>query len=113
MIDNLLTDTALERMPPQSIESEQAVLGSLLVSGDGITRVLDILEPDYFYRKAHQIIYAAMVNLFDNNEPIDVLTVSQHLDDSGKLESVGGRQHITDLSLSVATTANLEYYARI
>ena len=113
MIDNIITDTALERLPPQSIESEQAVLGSLLVSGDGITRVLDIIEPDYFYRKAHQIVYAAMVNLFDNNEPIDVLTVSQHLDDSGKLDSVGGRQYITDLSMSVATTANLEYYARI
>jgi len=113
MIDNVLTDTALERMPPQSIESEQAVLGSLLVSGDGITRVLDILEPDYFYRKAHQVIYAAMVTLFDNNEPIDILTASQHLDDSGKLDSVGGRQYITDLSMSVATTANLEYYARI
>src|SRR5580658_4897596 len=113
MIDNVLTDTALERMPPQSIESEQAVLGSLLVSGDGITRVLDIIEPDYFYRKVHQVIYSAMVHLFDNNEPIDILTVSQYLDDSGKLDSLGGRQYITDLSLSVATTANLEYYARI
>ena len=111
--DNLVTDTALERIPPQSLESEQAVLGSLLVSGDGISRVLDILEPQYFYRHAHQVIYSAMVTLFDNNEPIDILTVSQHLKDSGALDSVGGRQYVTDLSLSVATTANLEYYARL
>jgi len=108
-----LTDTTLERLPPQSPESEQAVIASLLISGDGITRVLDLLEPDHFYRKAHQVIYAAMVDLFDNNEPIDIVTVSQYLKDQEKLENVGGRQYITDLSLSVATTANLEYYARI
>ncbi len=108
-----LTETNIERLPPQSIESEQAVLGSLLVSGDGITRILDLLEPEYFYRKAHQEIYAAMVTLFDNNEPIDILTISQYLQDDGKLDSVGGRQYVTDLSLSVATTANLEYYAKI
>ena len=111
--NQILTETNIERLPPQSIESEQAVLGSLLVSGDGITRIMDILEPEYFYRKAHQEIYACMVTLFDNNEPIDILTVSQYLKDAGNLDSVGGRQYVTDLSLSVATTANLEYYARI
>ncbi len=111
--EQMLAEANIERLPPQSIESEQAVLGSLLVSGDGITRVLDLLEPEYFYRKAHQEIYAAMVDLFDNNEPIDILTVSQYLQDDGSLDSVGGRQYVTDLSLSVATTANLEYYARI
>ncbi len=111
--EQMLTETNIERLPPQSIESEQAVLGSLLVSGDGITRILDLLEPEYFYRKAHQEIYAAMVSLFDNNEPIDILTISQYLQDDGKLDSVGGRQYVTDLSLSVATTANLEYYAKI
>jgi replicative DNA helicase len=112
-IDSTINDTALDRLPPQSLDSEQAVLGALLVSGDGITRVVDILEPEYFYRKAHQIIYASMLDLFDNNEPIDIVTVSQYLKDQGKLESVGGRQYVTDLSLSIATTANLEYYAKI
>ena len=76
--EQTLTETNIERLPPQSIESEQAVLGSLLVSGDGITRILDLLEPEHFYRKAHQEIYAAMVDLFDNNEPIDILTISQY-----------------------------------
>ncbi len=108
-----LSDATLERLPPQSLEAEQAVLGALLVSGDGVSRVVDILDPDYFYRKAHQVIYAAMLDLYEENEPIDIVTVSQYLKDEGKLENVGGRQYITDLSLSVATTANLEYYAKV
>jgi replicative DNA helicase len=111
--ESATTDTTLDRLPPQSLDSEQAVLGALLVSGDGITRVVDLIEPEYFYRKAHQVIYAAMLDLFDNNEPIDIVTVSQYLKDEGKLDGVGGRQYITDLSLAIATTANLEYYARI
>jgi len=89
-------------------------LGGLLVSGEGITRVLDVLDqPDYFYRKAHQVIYAAMLDLFENNEPIDILTVSQYLKDEGKLEQVGGNRYLVELADSVATTANLDYYARL
>ena len=111
--DLTLSDTTLERLPPQSLEAEQAVLGALLVSGDGISRVVDLLEPEFFYRKAHQVIYAAMLDLYEDNEPIDIVTVSQFLKDDGKLEGVGGKQYITDLSLSVATTANLEYYGKV
>lgn len=111
--DISINDGMIERLPPQSIESEQAVLGSLLVSGDGISRVVDQLEPDYFYRKAHQVIYAAMLDLYEKSEPIDIVTVSQYLKDDEKLEHVGGRQYITDLALAVATTANLEYYAKV
>lgn len=112
-IETEIQDSSLDRLPPQSLDSEQAVIGGLLVSGDAITRVIDLLEPEHFYRKAHTVIYAAMLDLFDKNEPIDIVTVSQYLKDEGKLENIGGRQYITDLSLSVATTANLEYYARI
>jgi replicative DNA helicase len=111
--DLTLSDSSIERLPPQSLDAEQAVLGALLVSGDGMSRVVDILEPDYFYRKAHQVIYAACLDLFDKNEPIDTVTVSQYLKDEGHLEQVGGRHYITDLSLSVATTANLEYYGKL
>lgn len=110
--DVTFSESSLERLPPQSLDGEQAVLGALLVSGDGISRVVDILEPDYFYRKAHQVIYAAMLDLYDGNEPIDIVTVSQYLKDQGTLENIGGRQYITDLALSVSTTANLEYYGR-
>lgn len=108
-----LSDTSLERIPPQSLEAEQAVLGALLVSGDGVSRVVDVLEPEYFYRKAHQVIYAVMLDLYETNEPIDIVTLTAALKDQGKLELVGGKGYITDLSLSVATTANLEYYAKL
>ncbi len=111
--DLALSDATLERLPPQSLEAEQAVLGALLVSGDGVSRIVDILEPEYFYRKAHQVLYAAMLDLYEANEPIDIITVSQYMKDEGKLDSVGGKAYITDLSLGVATTANLEYYAKV
>jgi replicative DNA helicase len=108
-----LSDMPAERLPPQSLDAEQAVLGALLVSGDGMSRVVDMLDPDYFYRRAHQVIYACMMDLYEKSEPIDIVTVSQYLKDEGKLDNVGGRQYVTDLSLSVATTANLEYYAKV
>lgn len=107
------SDIQVERLPPQAVDAEQAVLGALLIAGDGISRIVDILEPEYFYRKAHQVVFAAMLDLFDRNEPIDIVTVSQYLKDDGKLDNVGGRQYIADLAMSVATTANLEYYGRI
>jgi replicative DNA helicase len=110
--DITLAEASIERLPPQSIEAEQAILGALLISSEAIARVVDKLEPDYFYRKAHQVIYAAVLDLYDKNEPIDVVTVSQYLKDQGKLDSVGGRQYLTDLGLSIATTANAEYYAK-
>jgi replicative DNA helicase len=110
--DLVLSEGTLERLPPQSVEAEQAVLGALLVNGEAIARVADVLEPDYFYRKAHQVIYASMLDLFEKSEPIDIVTVSQYLKDEGKLDNIGGRQYLTDLAMSVATTANIEYYAR-
>jgi replicative DNA helicase len=111
--DTNIGDSTIERLPPQSLESEQAVLGALLVSGDGVSRIVDVVEAEHFYRKAHQTLFAAMLDLYENNEPIDIVTVSQSLKDQGKLDAVGGRQYITDLSMSVATTANLEYYAKV
>ena len=103
----------IQKLPPQSIEAEQAVLGALLVNSVAITRVIDLLKPECFYRQAHKYIYAAMITLFNKSEPIDVVTVSEHLRDKDKLEIVGGRAAINDLALSVITTANIEYYARI
>ena len=107
-----ISDTTLERLPPQSVEAEQAVLGSILVNPETITRIVDVLHAEQFYRKAHQIIYAAIVDLFEKSEPVDIVTVSQHLKDQGKLDSIGGRQYLTDLNMSIATTANVEFYAK-
>jgi replicative DNA helicase len=107
-----LSEATLERLPPQSIEAEQAILGALLISPDVISRVIDQLDPEQFYRKAHQVIAAAIMDLYEKNEPIDIVTCSQFLKDQGKLDSVGGRQYLTDLAMSIATTANAEYYAK-
>lgn len=112
MTDIVLSEQAAERLPPQSIEAEQAILGALLVNPETISKVVDVIEPDHFYRKAHQVIYASIVDLFQDSEPIDIITVSQFLKDQGKLDSVGGRQYLTDLALGISTTANAEYYAK-
>ena len=103
----------IQKLPPQSIEAEQAVLGALLVNGTAITRVVDLLKPENFYRQVHKYIYSSIISLFNSSEPIDVVTVSEHLRDKDQLELVGGRAAINDLALSVITTANIEYYARI
>lgn len=108
-----IAESQLERLPPQSMEAEQAVLGALLVSSEAITKVLDFLTPDCFYRKAHQVIYAALLDLFDRREPLDIVALSQYLKDANKLDLVGGRQYLADLAMSIATTANVEYYAHV
>lgn len=103
----------IEKLPPQSIEAEQAVLGALLVSPIAITRVIEVLRPESFYKQAHKYIYSSILSLFNNNEPIDIVTVSEYLRDTDKLEIVGGRAYINDLALGVVTTANIEYYAKL
>lgn len=112
-LEATLPDTSLEKIPPQSIEAEQAVLGSLLINPETLSRVVDVIKPEQFYRKAHQVICAAIIDLFEKNEPIDIVTVGQFLKDQGSLEMIGGRQYLSDLAMSVATTANVEYYAKL
>ncbi len=103
----------IEKLPPQSIEAEQAVLGSILVDPNAIAKIIDIIKPDYFYKQAHKLIYSTALALFNNNEPIDVVTVSENLNTTNKLELVGGRAYVNDLALAVITSANIEYYAKI
>jgi replicative DNA helicase len=103
----------IQKLPPQSIEAEQAVLGALLVDPNAITRVIESLKPDSFYKQAHKFIYGTITKLFNENEPIDVVTVSEHLRKTEKLELVGGRAFINDLAFAVVTSANIEYYAEI
>ncbi|MEI7473848.1 MAG: replicative DNA helicase [bacterium] len=108
-----IIEKKLEKLPPQSLEAEQAVLGALLVNPIAITRVIETLKADSFYKQAHKVIYSVVISLYNGNEPIDVVTVSEQLRDMGKLDMVGGRSYINDLALSVITTANIEYYAKI
>ncbi len=101
------------RVPPQAVDLEEAILGALMLEQNALTAVVDILKPEVFYKEAHQVIYAAIHRLFAKSEPIDILTVTNELKSSGDLELIGGAYYITQLTNRVASTANIEYHARI
>ena len=101
------------KIPPQAVDLEEAVLGALMLEKDALTSVIDILKPESFYKDAHEEIYRAIVTLFNNSEPIDLLTVSNQLRKDGKLDVVGGSYYITELTSRVNSAANIEYHARI
>lgn len=102
-----------ERIPPQNLAAEQSVIGSLLIDKNAIVKAVEILRPDSFYRDAHRFIFEAILELFDRNEPVDLVTVTEVLRKAGKLDAVGGSVYVADLINSVPTAANLEHYARI
>ena len=103
----------LEKLPPQNIEAEEAILGAVLKNPVCFNKIADIITSNSFYKPAHKIIFEAIVELFNKNQAIDILTVSEHLNEKEKLEQVGGRAYINDLAINIATTANIEYYAKI
>lgn len=103
----------LGKVPPQAIELEEAVLGALMLEKDALTNVIDILKPGTFYKESHQEIYETIVELFNNSEPVDLLTVTNHLRKRGKLELAGGAYYITELTSKVNSAAHIEYHARI
>ncbi|MFH1047186.1 MAG: replicative DNA helicase [Patescibacteria group bacterium] len=102
-----------ERVPPQNIEAEQSFLGSLLVDRDAILKVADMLREDDFYKPAHGDIYEAILDLHAKREPIDLLTLANRLSEAGKLESVGGRTYLMELTTIVPTAAHVKNYAEI
>ena len=101
------------RLPPQSLEAEQAVLGCMLIDPEAVPRVFHTLTEKSFFKSAHSHIYNAMAVLFEKNEAIDSISVTDQLKKSGKLEDVGGAYFITGLSTDTPTASNVEYYAKI
>ncbi len=101
------------KIPPQNLEAEQAVLGSILLKDKSFGTVLEILKPKDFYRDAHKIIYESMLDLFDSNEPQDLLTITNLLNDRNQLEAVGGAGYLATLTSIVPVTANIASYAKI
>jgi replicative DNA helicase len=101
------------RVPPQNIDAEISTLGALLIDGDAIMRIADLLRPDDFYRPDHGQIFAAALALFEKRTPIDMVTVSGELERLKQLEDVGGMAKLSALVSSVATAANVEHYAKI
>lgn len=103
----------LDRVPPQSVEAEQAVLGAMLIEREAISKVAEFLRQEDFYREAHRLIYNAAVDLFNKNDAVDLVTVTEFLRKDDKLEGAGGISYITSLANSVPTAANVLYHARI
>ncbi len=104
---------ALERVPPQNLDAEQSVLGSMFLDSDAIIKVGEVLDAEDFYRDAHQKIFQAILHLTDRSEAVDLITVGEELRQKGCLDGVGGVSYLTSLANSVPTAANAEYYARI
>ena len=101
------------KLPPQAIELEEAVLGALMLDNEALSDTIDILKPEYFYKMEHQKIFDAIIVLFNESKPVDILTVIEQLKKMGALENIGGAFYITRLTNSVASSANTEYHARI
>ena len=107
------TQITSSRVPPHSIESEESVLGSILLSSESANEVMDKLDPDDFYHPAHQAIFSSIRNLYNTNSPIDAITVTEELRRTGDLERVGGVSYVTRLLDIVPSAANIEYYAGV
>ena len=107
------TNSDLSQLMPQNIDAEEAILGAILVSPTCMNRVVEQLRPESFYKPAHRYVYEAMLQLYNGEDKIDIVSVSDVLNMNQKLELVGGRAFINDLSYKTITTTNVEYYARI
>jgi replicative DNA helicase len=101
------------KLPPQALDLEEAVLGAMLIDKKGVDEVIDILQPEAFYKTAHQYIFEAILTLFESTNPIDLLTVSSSLKKEGRLESIGGDYYLVQLTQKVASSAHIEFHARI
>lgn len=111
VVKNKSTD--ISQLMPQNVEAEEAVLGAILVNPRCLDKVVSILKPEYFYKPAHRYIYEAIMQLTNNSDVVDIVSVSDTLNINQKLELVGGRAFINDLSLKCITSSNVEYYAKI
>lgn len=110
--DNL-SEMFYGKLPPQAPDLEEAVLGALMLDKDAIALIVDILRPQSFYKEGHLHVYQAICNLFEKSNPIDLLTVTEELKQMGKLEQVGGPYQLVSMTNRVASSANIEFHARI
>ena len=105
--------TQSEKLPPQSAEAEQSVLGAIMIDKNAVVKVVDFLRPESFYRRRHQIIYASMLELYSSQEAIDLLSVSAKLEEKKQLEEAGGRSYLATLVNTVPTSSHIYSYAKI
>lgn len=103
----------LEKVPPQNLEAEMSVLGSMLMEEEAIAQAIELLEEKSFYHEAHRKVFSAILSLYDQGKAVDLITLTEQLRKQGNLEEVEGAAYLTSLINSVPTAANVEYYARI
>src|ERR1700687_668777 len=108
-----LQGTDVEKLLPQNIEAECGVLGSIIIDPEAIVQVADFLHAEDFYRDAHRTIYEVIIQLYEQHEPADFITICDELERHNKLEDVGGASYITSLINLVPTSGNVEYYGHI
>lgn len=103
----------IDRIPPQNIEAETAVLGSMIIDREVASQAIEMLEESFFYKESHRKIYSSIIKLFDENKGIDLVILTEELKGAGYLDEVGGPAYITSLASSVPTSANFVHYAKI
>ncbi|MEE8509876.1 MAG: replicative DNA helicase [candidate division NC10 bacterium] len=109
----VLPPKTFERIPPQNVDAEIAVLGAVLLDRDALVKAFEVLRPEHFYREAHQKVFAACQALFERNEPVDLITLANELTGRHQLEDMGGNQYLISLAEAVPTAANVVYHASI
>ncbi|MDI6889790.1 MAG: replicative DNA helicase [Thermodesulfovibrionales bacterium] len=106
-------DSQLDRLPPQNIEAEQSILGAILIDNEALPKALEVIDPEDFYKQSHRKIFNAMIELFDKNEPIDLITLTDYLKRRDGLDAVGGVSYLSSLVNMVPTAANIKYHSKI
>src|SRR6478736_2422268 len=101
------------KLPPQALDLEEAVLGAMMIDKKGVDEVIDILQPDAFYKDAHKYIFEAIIQLFNDTQPIDLLTVSAQLRKTAKLDLAGGDFYLIQLTQKISSSAHIEFHSRI
>ena len=99
--------------PPSAIEIEAAVLGAMLIEKEAVPRAIEMLTKESFYARQHQLIFEAMISLFESNEPIDTVTLYEELKKRNQVEEVGGAVYLSKLSQNISSAANVEFHAKI
>ena len=102
-----------DRIPPQNLDSEMAVLGAMLLDRDSISLAVEKLKSDSFYSEIHRKLFNHIISLYDENKPVDILTLTEKLKNQNEIESVGGASYVASIINCIPTTANLEHYIKI
>lgn len=112
-MQNITGQISLDKIPPQNLEAEMAVLGSMLLDEDAISVASEILDRDYFYKENHRKIFEGVINLYSANKPVDLITLTDLLKNTGELDEVGGASFLAALANAVPTAANIGHYVSI